>query len=608
MPLTIARNNLNTSGRSLNLVPPSLPPTFSWGSPTNQFDWLRFIADQNWAGLSPTDIMFRYGDLTSQYGVSGDISSNVWNQVIQPNINSWQPTTGPGSGDTAAPPAPAGDNTAGATGPSGAPTGGSVPTQVVNTNVGGIPRLSKTTLANLPARPENLNLSGNAISPVYQTSGISGSTGGQVKQGFTPYQQPSRPAYLDAPPNIQNVESTNYNLNEPGPLTGQPGGTARTDLGGGQVPNLDVNPLPGGWSPSAGNLFTGEGANFKGVDGVIGAGDGEGDGVLNVIGGTTPPPAGGTTPPPAGGTTPPPAGGTTPPAGPTSIFDADGRVVSGTPWDQFPDAHIRYLNGGPTNKADLAAGLASGEFILSPGGAYYPWSIKRRDGTEIARFSSAPMIYPPDDAGGPPAGEGDVFAWEPPVNNLLPQLEGLYNDMIGMLNDPSKSKWLGPLLNSYDQSTVLSNDALNQSLAVRGITDSTLADDARTRQLVNQQGGRAALAMNTLGQEFTPRLSLLHQIWQEGAADRATSLQGFIQFLNAQNNMDATSAANATAAMTLLFKSLGLLPANASLPGINTGGGSTPGQDWASFWGTIAPWMPWLQPGGGTGTGTGATG
>ena len=201
-----------------------------------------------------------------------------------------------------------------------------------------------------------------------------------------------------------------------------------------------------------------------------------------------------------------------------------------------------------------------------------------------------------------------MFVWEPPVNNLLPQLEGLYNDMIGMLSDPSKSKWLGPLLANYDQSTILSNDALNQSLAVRGITDSTLADDARTRQLINQQGGRAALAMNTLGQEFTPRLSLLHQIWQEGAADRATSLQGFIQFLNAQNSLDATSAANASTAMTLLFQALGILPANASLPGINMGGGSTPGQDWASFWGTIAPW---LNLGGGnttgTGTGTGTT-
>lgn len=74
-------------------------------------------------------------------------------------------------------------------------------------------------------------------------------------------------------------------------------------------------------------------------------------------------------------------------------------------FNALPDAQLRYLNGGPTTKAEVAAGLASGEYILSEGGATYPWSVLKRDGTEIVRFAAAlsPGPSPPAQGVGAPA-------------------------------------------------------------------------------------------------------------------------------------------------------------------------------------------------------------
>jgi hypothetical protein len=172
----------------------------------------------------------------------------------------------------------------------------------------------------------------------------------------------------------------------------------------------------------------------------------------------------------------------------------------------------------------------------------------------------------------PPDFGGDVFQWEPPENNLLPQLEGLYQNMIDTLNGTRQSPYLAPLLADFDVRNERAKDNFEQALAVRGIANSTLADNARQNYTVQEQGGKTALALDTLNKEFTPQLALLGQIFNQGQTGRQQALNEFMQFLQAQYTQDALQSTNAQNALSLMLNAMGINTA----PGAQAGNFTVP--------------------------------
>lgn len=176
---------------------------------------------------------------------------------------------------------------------------------------------------------------------------------------------------------------------------------------------------------------------------------------------------------------------------------------------------------------------------------------------------SGPALPPAAAAAPPPAATppptGDQFNYiPPPANAQMPQLADLYQRMLDQLSGKTQSPLLAPLMADYDRRNVLSADNQEQGMAVRGISNSTLADSARTDRGIAERSGAANLLLDTTSKEFAPELLLANQIYSQDAQTKKDSIQAFMDFLNAQTGLDLTQDNAATRALMLLLNSLGI--------------------------------------------------
>lgn len=120
-------------------------------------------------------------------------------------------------------------------------------------------------------------------------------------------------------------------------------------------------------------------------------------------GGATTPPAGGdaakpvvdsgTPPADSGSGVTPGGGGTNAGVSPTADPTRTAQVQL---FSSFDESKLSYLNtnAGFGSRDKILAGLTSGELFMSQGGVTYPWSVLRRDGTEVARLRAAAATPP----------------------------------------------------------------------------------------------------------------------------------------------------------------------------------------------------------------------
>lgn len=338
----------------------------------------------------------------------------------------------------------------------------------------------------------------------------------------------ARPAWMSAAP-------TSANWTDPG-ANWDPGIPSAVQSDPGAL-------LPGGWQGS-GNAPVGGGQPVAGKQ---------------VSGPVLPPVDTDTSP---GGSNVPP-GGFDPSNG---VLLANGDVALGNA-PQGPQAGA--AGGGQPGSSGSVPDLP-----VPPGGA---GGAGDSNGVTPPAGGTPPTGTPPAGGGGPfdnaaatgdepPDFGGDVFQWEPPVNNLLPQMEGLYQNMFDTLNGTRKSPYLQPLLDDFEVRNTRAQDNFEQGLAVRGIANSTLADNARQNYNIQAEGGKTALALDTLNKEFTPQLALLGQVFNQGQAGRQQALNEFMQFLQAQYSQDALQNTNAQNALSLMLNAMGINTAPGAAP------------------------------------------
>lgn len=359
------------------------------------------------------------------------------------------------------------------------------------------------------------------------------------------------PAYMDAPPPMPSMPA------QPGASAGPtPGG----QVGGSVTPNrttlVDTSP---GTAPTMG------GAN--GTTPLTGAGG------VSLYDPTITPQPGGFTPPAPGTPDPPRPANMNP--GLINVAPGTGAVT-------------------PGSAADVPGGVVPGAQSYNVPGTEQPASGA---GGTPPPFSAGPLGNAAATGAAPPALGGDVFGFEPPVNNLLPQLEPFYQSMFDELTGKTTSPLLAPILADYDRTALLNRDNQEQALAVRGIANSTLADDARTQTGIQQAGGRANLRLDTLQKELVPKLALASQVFGEGSQARTQAVNEFMQFLNAQFAQDQALSAEDARALTLMLNALGIGTTNPSQP--NTQAVPTQpgvGGDVGNLWGNLL--NSWLLGGG----------
>jgi len=166
--------------------------------------------------------------------------------------------------------------------------------------------------------------------------------------------------------------------------------------------------------------------------------------------------------------------------------------------------------------------------------------------------------------------------WTSPDDLLEPQImgaNGIYQSILDMLTGKAPVPYLADILSQYDAESQRSGGGLEQSLALRGLSSSSIADEERRLENTARSGGRAAASMAGLSSVVTPMLGAAQGIYGDVTGDRERSLNEFFKFMLAQEGFDTQDLTSSTAALGTLLQALGL----SSAP-VSAGSGSVANQ------------------------------
>ena len=194
--------------------------------------------------------------------------------------------------------------------------------------------------------------------------------------------------------------------------------------------------------------------------------------------------------------------------------------------------------------------------------------------------TGAPGVAPPT----PQEAGGDVFAYKPPVNNLMPQLDQQYQSILDMISGRVESPTMAPIMNDLALTQAEARNDWEERAAVRGISNSSIADDERFRIGTRQAGDSARTRLGAMQTDVQTRLAPLAQIYGQGADARNRSLDEFMQFFDRQYKADRDMTADEFNALAMMLNALGIstiapqTPTAAGVPGSSGGVGSALGQ------------------------------
>lgn len=228
-------------------------------------------------------------------------------------------------------------------------------------------------------------------------------------------------------------------------------------------------------------------------------------------------------------------------------------------WRQFshmtPEQRVNIRSQIAGNSPVPPAGNATGPVVTNPTYNQLPANTSNTgpvtQGTDPIGNSAATGDAPPE-------WDGDVYDYAPPENNLLPQLEGQYQTILDMLRDPSTAPGMSPVNEALELEKRLAQDAVNQSLAVRGIGDSTIANSERDLSRIRNNASAEQRRQQYLQNEVNTRLAPLAQIYAQGSDARDQSLNEFMQFFDRQYRSDTRDDQYAADAMRMMLQALGL--------------------------------------------------
>ena len=165
-----------------------------------------------------------------------------------------------------------------------------------------------------------------------------------------------------------------------------------------------------------------------------------------------------------------------------------------------------------------------------------------------------------------PESEGDVFEYAPPENRLMPQLEGMYQNIIDMYQGNAEIPYLKELAAQQREDQRLERDEQLSRLYSRGIQNSTLGDRSIADLGVTQRAGAANLALDTMQRSIQPQLQTMQQIYGQGADARTRSTQEFMDFYDRQFRSDRAMSDDEYRALALMAQTAGMNTAPAYQP------------------------------------------
>jgi len=165
-----------------------------------------------------------------------------------------------------------------------------------------------------------------------------------------------------------------------------------------------------------------------------------------------------------------------------------------------------------------------------------------------------------------PESAGDVFEYAPPENRLMPQLEGMYQNIIDMYQGNAEIPYLKELAAQQREDQRLERDEQLSRLYSRGIQNSTLGDRSIADLGVTQRAGAANLALDTMQRSIQPQLQTMQQIYGQGADARTRSTQEFMDFYDRQFRSDRAMSDDEYRALALMAQTAGMNTAPAYQP------------------------------------------
>lgn len=248
---------------------------------------------------------------------------------------------------------------------------------------------------------------------------------------------------------------------------------------------------------------------------------------------------------------------------------------------QPPDATQYMVDPATINRNQYGVSQTNNEVF---GGDTNQTVIATPDGNIVIDNSTGQVVG--DDTGhAAPPDPGDTV-WDPPKDVLGPQImgqEGLYQSILDMLMGKSTVPYLEDILAGLDQSAADSLGGLEQSLALRGLSSSSIADYDRRQERISQQALRAQTQMQGLQDVITPMLTAGSTIYGDVADTRQQSLDEFFKFLLTQEGIDTSDMTASNAAIQTLLQSLGLSSASDSA----TGGSVAEKSQGTDLWGSL---------------------
>ena len=133
-----------------------------------------------------------------------------------------------------------------------------------------------------------------------------------------------------------------------------------------------------------------------------------------------------------------------------------------------------------------------------------------------------------------------------------------------------------------------------QSLTMRGIGNSTIADESRNRQDRQQQAAQSQTAMQGLQTVLPAYQNAYGNIFNQGQQGRQQSVNEFLSFLDRQTGMDQWDKSYKNQTLSLMLNALGVGTVNPQMP---QGGIPNPpagaAESLGGIIGNVAPALPW---------------
>jgi hypothetical protein len=188
----------------------------------------------------------------------------------------------------------------------------------------------------------------------------------------------------------------------------------------------------------------------------------------------------------------------------------------------------------------------------------------------------------------------DVYDFQMPDNPLMPQVQEGQQQILDMLMEGGQLPYVEALMAAQRDEQQRARQDQEQALVMRGIGSSTIADEARDRQMRQQQAAQAQTAMQGLQTVLPAYQQAYGNVFNQGMQGRTQSINEFLQFLDRQTAMDQWDKSYQNQTLSLMLNALGVGTVNPQMP---QGGIPDPpagaAESLGGIIGNVAPALPW---------------